>query len=152
MRFHPPVEMAEVVSFHQRLCEQLGILESNELVPEYPQSHPKHGQVRDRGLFELRATFCNLFIVADHKAWRERGVLLVCKDEETATAHGFNEKEEDVSRGNFVEVEGMRSGYVFRMTLKRAMQAVVFCDNEKRRRRKVYNEAFEENWGSEDES
>lgn len=80
MRFHPPVEMAEVVSFHQRLCEQLGILESNVLAPEYPQSHPEHGQVRDRGLFKLRETFCNLFIVADHKAWREQWLAKTAPD------------------------------------------------------------------------
>lgn len=71
-------------------------------------------------------------MVADHKDWRERGVLLVCKDEETATAHGINEtKEEDLSREKSLEVEDMRSTCVFRMSVKRAMQAVVFRDGDR---------------------
>ena len=152
MRFYPPVGMAEVVRFHQRLCEQLKILESDVLAPEYTQSHPKYGQVRERGLFKLTETFSDVFIVADHKAWRERGVLLVCKDEETATAHGVNEAGQDFSRETSLNVEGMGSSCVFRMSLKRAMQAVIFWDSERRKGQKEYNEAFEEYWGSEDES
>lgn len=153
MRFYPPVDMAEMVSFHQRLCERLAMLELDVLAPEYTKSHPKHGHVRERGLFKLRETFCNLFMVADHKDWRERGVLLVCKDEETATAHGINEtKKEDLSREKSFEVEDMRSTCVFRMSVKRAMQAVVFRDGDRGRRRREYNEAFEEYLGSEDES
>ena len=143
MRFYPLVEMVEVVSFHQRLCGQLGMLEPDVLTPEYAQSHPKHGQARERGLFKLKETFCNVFILADQKAWSERGVLLVCKNEETATRHGVNETDEGVSR---------EKSCVFRMTLKRAMQAVVSRDGDRRRRRKEYNEAFEEYYGSEDEA
>ena len=137
---------------NQRLCEQLGPLESDVLAPEYTQSHPKYGQVREKELSKLTETFRNLFIVADHKAWREREVLLVCKDEETATAHGLHEAGQDVSRETSPKVEGMGSCCVFRMTLKRAMQAVIFNDSERRRGRKEYNKAFEEHWGSEDES
>ena len=142
MRIYPL--LAEVVRFHQRLCEQLKLLESDVLAPEYTQSHTKYGQAREQGLFKLTETFSNIFIVADHKAWRERGVLLVSKDEETATAHGINEGGQGVPREKSLDVEGVGSSCAFRTTLKRSMQAVVFCDSERRKGQKEYNEASEE--------
>lgn len=63
-------------------------------------------------------------------------------------------KKKDVLREKTLEVEGMCSSCVSRMTLKRAMQAVIFSDGDRRRRRrrrKEYNEAFGEHWGIEDE-
>ena len=152
MRFIPPVEIAELVSFHSRLCEKLPTLQADVLEQEALPFQPEYGQPREQGLYRLRETFSTLSVVMDHKSWREKGVLLVCKDEETAAAHGLTEAAGSASRQERFVVDTGSPACVFRVTLKRAMQAVVFLDEDRRKKRKEYNMAFDESYGSGAES
>ena len=132
------------------------MLDSDVLKPEYAQSHPKHGQVRERGLFELRERGRSAISSSLCRTTRrgESGKCCYCARTRRLRRHMVSMKKKDVLREKTLEVEGMCSSCVSRMTLKRAMQAVIFSDGDRRRRRrrrKEYNEAFGEHWGIEDE-
>ncbi|KAK3172734.1 hypothetical protein OEA41_006058 [Lepraria neglecta] len=145
--------LAAVVKFHELLCEKLPGLEIDVLTPE--------GLDIDRasGLYRLRETFFEVFIVVDLVAWRTEGVLLVCRDAEVAealgveTGEGDRDVDVDVQRLRDVEVEEkLATARVYRVSLKRAMRDVVFGDEDRRKRRREYSEMFEEFYGSGDES
>ena len=153
LRFAPNVQVANIVSFHARLCGRLRLLQADVLEPEvrFPLQ-PGYGRPRKRGLYRLRDSFPDVFIFMDNGSWREQGVLFVCMDEHTALAYGVTEAVEGGLSREKLDVGAPSPACVFRLTLKQAMQAVVSKDEDRRRKRKEYNALFEENLGSEDEA
>ena len=112
----------------------------------------KYGQPRTSGLYRLRDTFFALFIVMDHKSWRTQGVLLACKDEKSAIAHGMIGAAGNGSSQERLDLGAANQAWVFRFTLKQAMQIVVCKSENRRRKRKEYNAAFDDTYGSGDET
>ena len=140
--------------------------------------HPKSKEPREGCLYQLRDTFSQAFIVIDRRSWRDDGALLVCKDEVAARALGFEEGKDTVREGTTtveegipnvegrtlilkggvgaerqrdLEEAGLAPACIYRLPLKRAMQAVVSQNEDRRKRRREWSHLTEEYYGSDDE-
>ena len=150
MRFAPPVQVLEIVSFHVRLCERLRPLQAD--VPEPKSVRVKGAPPMRRGLYRRRDKFFDVFMIIDDAPWEEQDVLFVCKDEETARAYGVTEAAENGSNQDKLDIGVLSPTCVFRLPLKQAMQAVFSTNDDRRKKRREYNAYFEETLGSEDEA
>ncbi|KAK3168233.1 hypothetical protein OEA41_004679 [Lepraria neglecta] len=137
----PVVPLAEIIGFHERLCEKLKSLEGDvvgrRLViggGEEPKEPPT------KGLYRLRDTFNLMLIVLDHTSWGGNGVLLVYKDRGIASGLKID--------GEVLDIEDVAPARVYRLSLKGAMQAVVSQDKERSKRRREYNDLNNELYGS----
>ena len=137
----PVVPLAEIIDFHERLCEKLKSLEGDvvgrRLViggGEEPKEPPT------KGLYRLRDTFNLMLIVLDHTSWGDNGVLLVYKDRGIASGLKID--------GEVLDIEDVAPARVYRLSLKGAMQAVVSQDKERSKRRREYNDLNNELYGS----
>ena len=89
----------------RRLCTKLKDFEPDALERGFGRFHPKHQKPRERGLYCIGDTFCQTVIVIDRRSSRKNGVLLVCKNQATASTLGM---EEGIitAKGGRVTIEG----------------------------------------------
>ena len=140
--------------------------------------HPKSKEPRQGGLYHLRDNFSQAFTVIDRRSSRDDGALLVCKDEVAARALGLEEGTITVREGTTtveegilnveggililkggvgaerhrnLEEAGLAPAWIYRLPLKRATQAVVSQDEDRRKRRREWSHLTVEYYGNDDE-
>ena len=152
MRFAPAVEKAEeVLGFHRALCAKLQSLENEgpDRQPFPPYALQPDG-VRREQAFRLRATFLSVLVISNAN-WEEHGVLLVCGSEKWVAELKVRESG-DVASYKVDDGSKLGEARIFRCPLKYAMKIIVSQDAERAKRRKEYNEMFDQTYGSEDEA
>ena len=135
------IPLADLIAFHARLYLKVKSMEY-EAIPQHGIMAGERPEPQ-RGLYRMRDTFALVFIILDKKNWQEDGVLLVFRDRESTT--GFHVE------GTEMEMEDVAPACVYRTSLKLAMKAVISRDEERRKRRKEWNDLNEEFYGSDDD-
>lgn len=145
MRFTPPTNgIDQIIRFHQKLCTHFQGLEKEGIWQEEKQ-FAKIGSIWNprTGPHQLRETFPLVFIVV-HSGWQENGVLIVWKNEDTATRYGCQESEEIILEG---KAEDLGDASIYRCPLQRAMRLVVSQDPHRAQKRREYSMVLEETLG-----
>ena len=152
MRFIPPATtIAQIIHFHEALCEKLSTLvpEIEDLEPAIPHAVPPQEETRRIGAYRLRQTVFDVCIVID-AGWQEQGVLLVWKNDDIARRYNCS-KGREVQAYDSDDAGALGNACVFRCPLKRAMQMVVSQDPVRAQKRAEYNEMLEDTLGEAEE-
>jgi len=135
--------LTQLARFHfESLCPRLKELQPEVLEKEKFRYDHGFGMPREKGLFKLRQSFDQTFLVVDQENWRD-GICVVTKDKRVAMDIG--------EVGEELDVEGSGKVKVARAKLESVMKAVVADDNERKKENREWSGYYGKWCGGENE-
>lgn len=124
------------------LCLKLKEVEPDVREKEPSIVHPDYKKPRQKGLFKMRPSFQNIFLVLDKIRWEEEGVLVVSKDERVSAELGKESEE--------LSIDGLGSFKVFRAKLESVMRSLVAEDLERSEENREWSDWYDKWCGGDD--